>query len=65
MIVFSSLDRSLFRHVYRMGVRNLPKGATALSFTRDNLDRLGIGANRTHLPWGSRTFTLPPSRLSG
>ena len=51
-----------------MGVRNLPKGVTALSFTRDNLDnldRLGIGANRTHLPWGSRTFTLPPSRLSG
>jgi transposase len=56
--------RSLFRLVYRMGVRNLPKGTTALSFTREQLDRLGIGANLTHLPWGNRTFQLPPSNLS-
>lgn len=61
----NDVARSLFRLVYRMGVRNLPKGTTALSFTRDNLDRIGIGANLTHLPWGSRTFTLPPSRSRG
>jgi hypothetical protein len=36
---------------------------SALEFTRHNLDRLGTGGNLTKLYWGSKTFTLPPSKL--
>jgi transposase len=57
--------RSLFRLVYRMGVRNPPKGTTALTFTRDNLDRLGIGANLTYIPSGNGKPQLPPLELRG
>lgn len=55
---------SLFRFVYKAGVRNLPEGQSALGFTRQQLDRLGIGAELTELPWGSKTFKLPPSTLN-
>ena len=54
---------TLFAHAYRVGVRNLPDGMSALQFTRHHLDRLGIGRNLSHLRWGSKTFTLPPSSL--
>lgn len=55
--------RSFFRFAYRAGVRHLPNGQSALGFTRQQLDRLGIGADLEKLPWGSKTFTLPPSSL--
>jgi hypothetical protein len=55
--------RSFFRLAYRMGVRHL-KGESALVFTRRQLDRLGLGRELTHLPWGSKTFKLPPSSLA-
>lgn len=55
--------RSFFRFAYKVGVRNLPAGQSALGFTRHQLDRLGIGADLEKLPWGSKTFTLPPSSL--
>lgn len=54
---------TLFAHAYRVGVKNLPEGMSALQFTRHHMDRLGIGRNLTRLRWGSKTFTLPPSKL--
>jgi transposase len=53
---------TLFAFAYRVGVRNLPGEMSALQFTRFHMDRLGIGKNLTRLRWGSKTFTLPPSR---
>ncbi len=54
---------SLFRLAYAVKVRNLPGKQSALQFTRNQLDRLGIGVELEKLPWGTRNFTLPPSRL--
>lgn len=54
---------SLFRLAYAVKVRNLPGKQSALQFTRNQLDRLGIGADLQKLPWGTRNFTLPPSKL--
>jgi transposase len=54
---------SLFRHAYKVGVRNLPEGQSALAFTRNQMDRLGIGADMDVLPWGRKRFKLPPSKL--
>jgi transposase len=54
---------SLFRHAYKVGVRNLPEGQSALVFTRNQMDRLGIGAEMQVLPWGRKRFKLPPSKL--
>ena len=56
---------SLFAHAYRVGVRNLPNDMSALAFVRRHLDRLGMGMELTHLPWGSKTYKLPPSSLPG
>ncbi len=75
---------ALFAHAYKVGIKNLPDGQSALQpaaacrvsgrrqFTRDQLDRLnpsallraGLGGNLTHIPWGSNTFKLPPSKLA-
>jgi hypothetical protein len=49
--------------VFKVGVKHLPDGQSALQFTRNQLDRLGIGATLTEIPWGSKTFKLPPSKL--
>jgi len=54
---------TLFSYAYKVGIKNLPGGMSALEYTRHNLDRLGIGENMTKLRWGSRTFDLPPSSL--
>lgn len=59
----TNVARSFFGLAYDIGVRNLPGDLTALAFTRQQLDRLGLGAELTHLPWGSKTFKLPPSSL--
>lgn len=56
--------QSLMRFVYRTGVRRLPKGMTALEYTRQQLDRLEIGQELTHLVWGNKRFKLPPSSLA-
>jgi transposase len=55
---------SFFKHAYDVGVKNLPDGQSALQFTRNQLDRLGIGADLVRIPWGSKTFKLPPSTLA-
>ncbi|HRO24083.1 MAG TPA: hypothetical protein PLR07_07315 [Promineifilum sp.] len=49
---------------YKVGVRNLPEGIGARQFVRDQLDRLGLGHELTHIPWGSKRYRLPPSRVS-
>jgi transposase len=54
---------SFFALAYRVGVRNLPKGQSALAFTREQLDRLGIGKDLQEIPWGSMRHKLPPSKL--
>jgi transposase len=56
---------SFFALAYKLQVKNLPDGMSALQFTRHHLDRLGIGQELTHIRWGSKTFKLPPSGLSG
>lgn len=48
---------------YKVGVGNLPEGVGARQFVRDQLDRLGLGEEVTHIPWGSKRFKLPPSRV--
>jgi transposase len=55
---------SLFRLAYQVGVSNLPDGLSALEFTRQQLDRLGIGQEVTQIPWGSKHFKLPPSKIT-
>lgn len=59
----ASVARSFFAHAYRVGVRNLPEGQSALAFTREQLDRLGIGQDLQEIPWGSKHHKLPPSKL--
>jgi hypothetical protein len=56
--------RALFAHAYRVGVRNLPDHQSAVQFTRNQLDRLGIGAEVERVPWGSKRPKLPPSKLT-
>jgi transposase len=53
----------LFAFAYRARVKNLPGGQSALQFTRDQMDRLGIGQDLLILPWGTKKYRLPPSRL--
>ncbi len=48
---------------YKVGVKNLPEGVGARQFVRDQFDRLGLGDDITHIPWGSKRFRLPPSRV--
>jgi hypothetical protein len=54
---------AFFGLAYKLRVKNLPDGMSALQYTRHHLDRLGIGQELTHIPWGSKTFKLPPSQL--
>ena len=54
---------SLFKLAYDIKVVNLPKGTSAKGFTRQQLDRLGIGQELDNLPWGSKKVKLPPSKL--
>lgn len=55
---------SFFALAYKLKVKNLPDGMSALQFTRHHLDRLGIGQELTHIPWGSKKFKLPPSQFT-
>ncbi len=54
---------SLFALAYRMRVTNLPDAMSAKAYTRYHLDRMGIGAKLTHIPWGSKRVALPPSEI--
>jgi len=59
----ASVARSFFAHAYKVGVRNLPEGQSAITFTREQLDRLGIGQDLKEIPWGSKRHKLPLSKL--
>ena len=59
----ASVARSFFAHAYKVGVRNLPQGQSALAFTREQLDRLDIGKDLQEIPWGSKRYKLPLSKL--
>ena len=53
---------SLFRFAYRVGVSHLPDGVSALQYTRNQLDRLEIGADLMQFSNGTRQPKLPRSR---
>jgi transposase len=55
---------SLLGLAYRIGVSNLPDGQSAAGFTREQLDRLGVGQELTEIPWGTKRRKLPPSRIA-
>lgn len=56
--------RKLMQHTYRLGKANRPAGQTTMAYVREQLDRLGLGADLEVLAWGKRTIKLPPSRLA-
>jgi transposase len=58
------VSAAFFRMAYEVGVGNLPGGVGSRQFVRDRLDELGIGQDLTHIPWGKKRYTLPPSKLA-
>ena len=52
---------SLFNTAYRMKVKNLGK-LSAKAWTRQQMDRLGIGTTMDQFRWGTKTVRLPPSQ---
>lgn len=56
--------RTLFGHAYDIK-NHLPPDQHKLAYVRYHLDRLRIGQEMTHLPWGSKQFKMPPSTLPG
>lgn len=54
---------ALFALAYQLGVRNLPEKRSAKEFVRHHLDRLKIGREVREIPWGSKRFKLPLSKL--
>jgi hypothetical protein len=58
-----SVACSFLAHAYQVGVKNLPEGQSAVAFTREQLDRLGIGKELEKIPWGWKGRKLPPSKL--
>jgi transposase len=59
----AAVARSFYSHAYKLGRKNLPEGQSVLTFTRTQLDRLGIGKDLQEFPWGGRLRKLPPSKL--
>jgi hypothetical protein len=55
--------RKLLRHAHRLGRGRRPQGQTPAQYVRQQLDRLGQGADLTGIRWGKGTIPLPPSRL--
>jgi transposase len=53
---------SFLSHAYKVGVKNLPDGQSALVFTRNQLDRLGIGKSLSEFSWGNQPRKLPPPK---
>jgi transposase len=56
--------RKLLAHTERLGKANRPAGQTRAAYVREQLDRLGIGADLTAIQRGKRTIVLPPSGLT-
>jgi hypothetical protein len=53
----------IFKLAYAVEVQNLPDKQSAIQFTRNQLKRLGLGANLENIPWGTKKVKLPPGRL--
>jgi transposase len=61
--VAESTARKLLKHAYRLGRENRP-GQSAGEYVREQLDRLGVGADLTAVPLSKqRAVSLPPSSL--
>jgi len=58
------LARMFLQYTNKLGKKNRPDGQTAAGFVREQLDRLGVGAELKEIPQGkTRVVSLPPSRL--
>jgi hypothetical protein len=58
--------RKLMKYAYRLGRAHRPQGQTAAQYVRQQLDRLGLGAELTAIPLGkTRQIALPPSQSGG
>jgi transposase len=57
--------RKLTQHTYLLGKANRPAGQSVAQAVRQQLDRLGIGREISHVPWGAvhSPIPLPPSKL--
>jgi len=54
--------RKLMQFAYRLGQANRPQGQTTAQYVRQQLDRLGLGADLTLIRWGAdKVISLPPS----
>jgi transposase len=58
-----SLACSFINYAYAVRVKNLPKRQSSAAFTREQLDRLGIGKDMQKIHRGSKLLKLPPSKL--
>jgi hypothetical protein len=56
--------RKLLAHSERLGKANRPAGQTRAAYVRQQLDRLGLGADLVAIQRGQRNIVLPPSRLT-
>ena len=56
--------RKLMQYAYLLGKANRPAGQKTTAFVRQHLDALGIGAELTEIPWGTKKppLRLPPSQ---
>ena len=55
---------SFLGYAYRVRVKNLPQGQSAPTFTRKQLDRLGLGRDLQCVRSGAKSVILPPSSLA-
>lgn len=56
--------RKLLNYTYKVGRRNRRQGQSTAEYVREQLDRLGLGAELQSLAHGQRAIPLPPSTLS-
>ena len=56
--------RKLLQYAYVLGKANRSAGQSSAQFVRYHLDRMGLGADLTEIPWGTKKpRPLPPSAL--
>jgi transposase len=60
------VSRKLLNYTYQLGKEHRPMEQSGAQYVRQELDKLGIGAELTSIPWGpSRPpIPMPPSKLS-
>jgi hypothetical protein len=60
----AAVARKLMQHAYRLGKQNRRAGQRTAAYVREELDRLGLGAEMEELAWGKKKpIPLPPSTL--